>query len=41
MLRDALDPGAGDRLAEFVWTLPEDQLDARVAEAWRARCDAL
>ena len=40
MLQDALDRNAGEQLAEFIWSLPEDQLTDAVGEAWKAQCEA-
>ncbi|MDA7426083.1 hypothetical protein [Thalassococcus lentus] len=41
MLRAALDREAGDMLADFIYTLPEDQLTDAVGDAYKAQCEAL
>ncbi|MBY6003532.1 hypothetical protein KUV62_06420 [Salipiger bermudensis] len=38
-LRDQIgDRGAGDMLADWIWSLPEDQLTDEVGAAWEAQC---
>ena len=32
------DRGAGDMLADWIWSLPEDQLTDEVGTAWEAQC---
>ena len=32
------DRGAGDMLADWIWSLPEDQLTDEVGAAWEAQC---
>ena len=32
------DRGAGDMLADWIWSLPEDQLTDEVSAAWEAQC---
>ncbi len=39
-LRAALGDKAGDVLAEWVWTLPRDQLTPAVGQAWKDQCEA-
>lgn len=41
MLRQELDRTAGDMLAEWIFSLPEDQLTEAVGEMWQAQCEAL
>ncbi|GGG80990.1 hypothetical protein GCM10011415_33090 [Salipiger pallidus] len=37
-LRDALDREAGDMLAEWIWSLPQEQLTPAIGEAFEAQC---
>ncbi len=39
-LHAALGADAGNVLAEWVWTLPEDQLTPAVGQAWKDQCEA-
>lgn len=39
-LRERLGRDAGDMLAEWVWSLPKDQLTPAVGAAWKTQCDA-
>ncbi|WP_299928966.1 hypothetical protein [uncultured Pelagimonas sp.] len=40
-LSKSLDRTAADMLAEWVYTLPEDQLTDEIGTNWKAQCDAL
>lgn len=41
VLRQGLDRTAADMLADWVYTLPEEQLTEEVGLAWKTQCDAL
>lgn len=40
-LREGLGKTAGDALAEWVYSLPEEQLTDEVGAAWKAQCETL
>ncbi|MCT4553087.1 MAG: hypothetical protein N4A53_00200 [Pelagimonas sp.] len=40
-LRKDLGRTAGDMLADFIYSVPEDQLGDQIGEAYRAQCEAM